>query len=31
MLQKADFSKACLGNTEFTLSQLKDTCLYHAK
>jgi hypothetical protein len=31
ILQKADFSKATLGNTDFRFSQLEETCFYQAK
>ena len=30
-LQKADFSNASLGNTDFRFSQLEETCFYQAK
>jgi Pentapeptide repeats (8 copies) len=31
ILQKADFSKATLGNTHFRCAQLEETCFYQAK
>ena len=31
LLQKADFSQAILGNTDFRFSQLEKTCFYQAK